>query len=100
MIQRSMRRLTSAATLACMLTLTAPAHAADWRSWTPEDGFLQDLWTWAVSLWAPAAPSPLSSSTSLKSDRGSGIDPNGTTSTATASGQTDSDRGSGLDPNG
>jgi hypothetical protein len=84
------RRITLAAALAVLLTLAAPAQAAGWNGWASGGDPLQSAWQWLASFWAPQAPAHHSSRTT-KTDRGTGIDPNG---------QSPSDRGLGVDPNG
>jgi hypothetical protein len=99
MNQRPIRRLAIAAALLTLLTLTAPAQAAGWSSWTPKSPVLQTAWHWVSSFWgAPVSPAP---GVPVKSDRSSGIDPNGGTSSATTSPcPVNCDRSSGIDPNG
>jgi hypothetical protein len=118
------RRITIAASLAALLTLTAPAQAAGWNGWAPGGDLLQSAWQWMAGLWAPAAPAhhprqitktgmhidpngarvqsdhgsgldPMGT----KSDRSSSIDPNGGTTTSTAC-QVNCDRSMGINPNG
>jgi hypothetical protein len=82
------QRVAIAGALAGILTLTAPAHAAGWnRGGAPELDLFQAAWSWATSLRAPQAnaPRPAGRSTrphqgsipGVKSDRGTGTDPNG-----------------------
>jgi hypothetical protein len=96
------RRITIAASLAALLTLTAPAQAAGWNGWAPGGDLLQSAWQWMTGLWGPAAPARHPgriTKTGMhidpdgardRSDHGSGLDPMGTKS----------DRSMGIDPNG
>jgi len=95
------RRITIAAALAVLLTLAAPAQAAGWNGWTSDGNLMQSAWQWVASFWAPQAD--LGSSidpVGLKSDRGTGIDPNGGTTSSAAPCQANCERGAGTDPNG
>jgi hypothetical protein len=98
------RRITIAAALAALLTLTVPAQAAGWNGWAAEGDLLQSAWQWVAGLWAPAAPVHHSGRIT-KTDRGSSIDPDGARvqsdqGTGLDPMGTKSDRGSGIDPDG
>ncbi|HTG34616.1 MAG TPA: hypothetical protein VLB76_16985 [Thermoanaerobaculia bacterium] len=82
------RRITTAAALAVLLTLAAPAHAVGWNGWASDGNPLQSAWQWVASFWAPQAPAHDSRRITKA---GIGIDPNG---------QAQSDRGTGIDPDG
>jgi len=98
MTQRPIRRLALAAALLTLLTLTAPAQAAGWGSWPPQRQVLQTSWQWIASFWgAPAGPG---NGVPVKSDRSSGIDPNGEPSSTTTTCQVNCERSMGIDPNG
>jgi hypothetical protein len=120
------RRITTAAALAVLLTLAAPAQAAGWNGWASDCNLMQSAWQWVAGFWVPGAPArhaaratkadrsggidPNGQAQSdrglgvdpngLKSDRSSGIDPNGGTTTSTATCQANCERGGTIDPNG
>ena len=92
------RRITIAAALAVLLTLAAPAQAAGWNGWGSNDDLMQSAWQWVASFWAPQAPAHDSGRIpGLKSDRSTGIDPNGGTTSSTPP---CCERSGGIDPNG
>ena len=108
----SFQRFAIAATLAAGLIFAAPIHAAGLIGWAPDGNLFQTAWQWVASFWAPQAipghhgvRSTAGESRSsvdpngAKSDRGAGIDPEGTPSSATTC-LTTLDRGCAVDPNG
>jgi hypothetical protein len=92
------RRITTATVLAALLALAAPAQAAGWNGWASDGDLLHSAWQWVASFWIPQAPAhPSKGIPGVKSDRGTGIDPNGAHTTSTPS---CCERGADTDPNG
>jgi hypothetical protein len=101
MSQILFRRITIAASLTVLLTLAAPAQAAGWNAWASDGDLLQSAWQWIASFWAPPADrGSRIELDGLKSDRSSGIDPNGGTTSSVAPCQATCERGAEIDPNG
>jgi hypothetical protein len=88
MTQRYLRIATAALTLAAVLVLAAPAHAAGRAVRTPGIYWIEDVVQWVARVWM-----------GIEQDRtlkyGIGIDPNGNPAPPPPSGF-----GSGIDPNG
>jgi hypothetical protein len=110
MTQTLIRRIAIAGALTAVLTLAAPAHAADWNfKGTPDIDVFQTARRWVASLWTPQVNGPGSVLGTAKSDLGAAADPNGHQNTPTVAcqvncgntgGTTSSDRGSSADPTG
>jgi len=95
------RRISTAAALAVLLTLAAPAQAAGWNGWASDGDLLRSAWQWIASFWAPQAdPGGGNTPVGLKSDRGMGVDPNGGTTSSAAPCQVNCERSAGTAPNG
>jgi hypothetical protein len=100
MTQRKIRCTAVAASLAAVLTLAAPAHAASHaRGTTGGSGWLDAVWHWVSGVWTSPSTPHHSQIPGLKSDKGLGIDPDGLTGTTQPANST-TDRGLGIDPDG
>jgi hypothetical protein len=83
MTQTLIRRIAIAGALTAVLTLAAPAHAADWNfKGTPDIDVFQTARRWVASLWTPQLNTPRTVLGTAKSDRGAGTDPDGRQNTS------------------
>jgi hypothetical protein len=101
MTRNWIRRVSVAGALVLSLVLAAPAQAAGWKLHNSGPDVVQAAWEWLARLWA--TPSQETGGgldpDGRKSDRSSGIDPNGAAAT-TLPCQEGCERSSGIDPNG
>lgn len=80
MIQRKIRCTVVAAAFAAVLTLAAPVQAASHPRQIPQSGWLEAVWQWMAGVWGGATPSS-GQIPGQKSDKGIGVDPDGSTAT-------------------
>lgn len=101
MTQRCLRITAAALSLAAVLALAAPAHAAGRMVRTPGIRWIEDVVQWVAQVWVGTSPER-----GLK--YGAGIDPNGSPAPPPPSGfgagsapnGASSETGGGSDPNG
>ena len=96
MTQRCLRITATALTLAAVLALAAPAHAAGRTVRTPGIRWIEDVVEWVAKIWI-AKPGN-------ERKYGAGIDPNGSPAppppNGFGAGINPQDTGGGVDPNG
>lgn len=99
MTQRKIRCTVVAASLAAVLALAAPAQAASHPRANAHSGWIETVWQWVTGGWAGGASGSGSQIPGQKSDKGVGIDPDGsmltTQPTSPGAGQ-----GTGIATNG
>jgi hypothetical protein len=100
MTQRKIRCTVVAASLAAVLALAAPAQAASHPRANARSGWLETVLQWVTGGWAGGGASGSGGQIpGQKSDKGIGVDPNGSTATTLPT-DSSTDKGIGVDPNG
>lgn len=101
MTQRKIRCTVVAAALTAVLALAAPAQAASHPRASAHSGWMATVWQWVAGIWGGGTPGRSGGGhiSGQKSDKGLGVDPNGSTVT-TQPAAPYADKGYGIDPNG
>jgi hypothetical protein len=82
MTQRKIRCTVVAAAFAAVLALATPVQAASHPRQLPQSGWLEAVWQWMAGVWGGGTPSSGSHIPGQKSDKGIGVDPDGSTVTS------------------